>query len=281
MNHPEYTEYKQFENEIRDTLESQYNMCMFNNDFAGAYEVLGKLMAYKLIEKDDARIESNNKTYVKAGIEKSHRFRLDYRRDYGYIPDWLFGQLDYMGTCKCSTIEHWGKRVEGNYEGDTVFPSRVIDIRFTLCNTTRKIENAFDGISSLMKEHTGKVFNRSTLEGLCKNGVYRVYSIEVESSCISSFKNIGYAIIKMGESGINTVLVLQYSSFIGNWLPIKSSIQTIENTIKQLIHSESSFNLAIPCDNALETQRGKVNASNAMDVSRSKLDSEQKDKKGK
>lgn len=268
MNHPDYLEYKQYEEEIKDTLETQYQMAMFSKDFEAAYQTLGSMMEYKVIDRDDPRIESNNKTYSKGGVEKDHRFRFDYRRDYGYIPGWLFGKLEQSRVCKCKSIEHWGKRVEGSYSGDAVFPSRDIEIRISLCTTTKKVSNAFDGINSIMQAEKRK-FNREPLESLCKEGVYRVFNIEVDSTCITSYKTIGYAVVKMGDNGAEITLVIKYDSIIGIWTPINSTIETIKDTLKSMIGG-GKFGLAISPEKAISQQQGMLNASNAMFINKEK-----------
>lgn len=270
MNHSDYLEYKQYEEEIKETLETQYQMAMFNKDFEAAYNTLGSLMAYKLIDRNDPRIENTNKTYSKGGIEKSHRFRLDYRKDYGYIPSWLFGEIELSHICECKSIEHWGKRVEGNYEGDAIFPSRNIELRITICTTTKKVSNAFDNIEKILNAERNQKFKREPLESLCKEGVYRVFNIEVESSCLSSNKIIGYAIAKMGDNGAEVTLVIKYDSIIGNWVPVKSTIGTIQNTLKIMLGGNGKFKIASGMENAINKQQGMLNASNAKYLSNDK-----------
>lgn len=279
--HPDFIEYKNNEAEIKELLDTQYDMAIFNHDYAAAYENLGKMMEYKLIDTDDARIEKNNKTYIKGGIDKGHRFRKDYRKSTSFIPSWLYGELPYRHIVRTSTIEHWGKRVEGNYEGDTVFPSRPIEFEFSLCESTATVSNAFDGMAFIIKMQTGKKLDRTELEELCKAGVYRVYKIDVYGNCINSYRNAGYAIIRMGKT-YECNLFVNYGSLIGNWVGIKQTTELFVNTIKAMLGAEDTkVKVILPMDKAIDEQRGKLNISNNTAVANKKLDSEQDDKNKK
>lgn len=268
MKNVEYLEYKGFEKEIKDTLESQYTMAMYNGDTTAAYEMLGKMMAYKLIDQDDPRIEKTNKSYIKAGIAKDHRFHLDYRKDYNFIPAWLYGNVTASKVINVSTAEHWGKRVEGNYEGDTIFPSRNMALRLRLCQNERAVENAFDGIVKIMQANKLGI-NREEVEKLCKEGVYRVYEINVDDNCLIQYKNIGYTVIKMGNEVPEGTFFINYNSLIGNWLPIKKIISALK-TVQEDMVKESKYRLAINADSAIEQQRGLMDKSNNMTIAMNK-----------
>lgn len=279
--HPDYKEYKKNEEEIKELLDTQFDMAMFNHDYAAAYENLGKLMEYKLIDADDPRIEKNNKTYVKGGIDKAHRFRKDYRKTTGFLPSWLYGELAYHQVIRTSTIEHWGKRVEGNYEGDTVFPSRPIEFEFSLCETSMAVANAFDGMAFIVKKQTGKKLDREELEALCKAGVYRVYKIDVYGNCINAYRNAGYVIIRMGNS-YEANMFINYDSLIGNWVGIKQTAELFANTVRAIVgDTDAKVRVVLPMDKAIETQRNKLNVSNNTAVANKKLATEQEDKKKK
>lgn len=257
----ELQEYKNYEEEVRDTLESQYQMAMFNGDLAGAYATLGKLMEFKLIDVDDARIEKNNKTYAKGGIDPKHRFVHDYRKDTNYIPKWLFGDVKTGETITFTSTPHWGKRVEGNYEGDAYFNARPVGVRISLCNTNKKVENAFDRIDTILGK--SKKFNKAESVELCKAGVHRVYEMEVQGVCASYHKEVGYAIIKMGEQGVDCSLILQYRSLVGNWVNVENAVKAIKDAMRD-IADVKRFATVIKPEKAIAEFNAQVAASNAV-----------------
>lgn len=235
MNHL-IEEYHNFENEVRGMLECQYNAYVVQNNMVEAYETLGKLMAYKLIPFDDPRIEKNNRSLAKYGISSDHRFRLDYRKDKGFMPDWLFGNLIGTGVFQVSTISHRGIRSEMGYIGYTSFGSYMLSIRASLCQSSFMASKAIKRILSNYNKETKKTMKEEPLMTLAKEGVCRIYTFTCESNCINSYKDLGDAVVIADDSGISVKLVPNYESMIGLWVPIEetceSMIRTVENLVK-------------------------------------------------
>lgn len=244
----ELLEYKQFEDEIRDDLEAQYDLCMLNKDLEAAYNTLGKLMEYKLIDKDDPRIDSKNKAFKSAGIDKNHRFRYDYRNANQYMPTWLYGKLGFSRIIECNTISHWGKRVEGKYEGDVIFKSIKLKIRMSLCNNP----GAADSIGYALDKELNA---NGTLRELVNAGVYRVYSVDFYD-CHFTNKNIGYVVVRMTDNGAEGTFFSDYDSLVNNWVPVKDAIMGIGMHMQELIGGPVT--LGIPWDAALTAQAKKL-----------------------
>lgn len=271
MSKQEIAEYKAFTSEIRDTLELQYQMALYNNDLEAAYNNLGKMMEYKVISIDDPRIEKNNRSFKAAGIDKDHRFRYDYRKDTSYLAGWIYGDLEISRSINCNTIEHWGKRVEGNYEGDTTFASFPINVRFHLCTTVKQVNNALEGISKLFKEN-GQNLRMSSISEECTEGVYRIYEIEVNGNCINNFRKFGYILVRMGDNCIECNLILRYASIIGNWLPLDDTIKQIQETARHMCHDGNiKFKTQFDASGARTEQLGMINASKATNDSHDRL----------
>lgn len=257
----ELIEYNEFGEDIKETLESQYALFMLNHDYESAYKTLGKLMAYRLIEPTDPRIKKNNSLFVKGGVDADHRFRLDYRKELSFIPEWYFGDIESYRSFKVRTIAHGGKRVEGNYIGDVVFPSTEMTIRVDFCNTTKQVSNNFEAITKTVKEATGKNFKSEKLLTLCKAGVYRTCRIEVTSSCLARYVELGEAIIRAGERQNEAKLFMRTDSIINNWIPIETVMQEIKSTIDKMMGEGTVYKLALPIDKAIEQQKNLISAS--------------------
>lgn len=253
----EIQEYMGMANEFHAALENQYQLALVNGDIQAAYNVIGDLMAYKLIDETDPRIQKNNTSYTKYGIDKSHRFRLDYRSGVNYIPEWLFGKLQVGKKFNINSVEHIGKRVEGNYSGDTVFPSHVVTISIKQCSTVKQVENAFDEMGNILKAAKSPI-NLNAAYECAKHGVYRVYRIEVEGNCISRFRTIGFAIIAMQASGMVCSLIMKYDSIIENWLQIDEMINMIQKTICTICNNTPVFAYPIDAESSRKSQRGLI-----------------------
>lgn len=258
----EIQEYKQLEAEFKDTLETQFQVAHINQDGETAYNILGELMAFKLIDEDDLRIEKTNKSYSKYGIAKDHRFRLDYRRGISYIPEWLFGRLPLNRSFTVKSIEHMGKRVEGNYSGDAFFPSHSVTIQIKQCNTVKQVENGFEDIERILKASKTKMNLDQALE-CAKQGVYRLYHIEIQGNCISRYKTVGYALIALNEV-YKCSLILRYESITHNWIPVNGVLGEIQNVINGMLSNPAQYAYPIDVKVALDEQKAMLNWSNSL-----------------
>lgn len=253
----ELAEYRKFGEEIKETLESNYYLSIHNKEFDRAYETLGKLMGFKLISADDPRIEKNNKSYIAGGIDKTHRFTLDYRTSLTFIPDWLYGNIKGLHKFKMDTIEHIGKRVEGNYEGDTVFHSHQFVIKIQSCGNNKAVDNTLDDVNKLLTK-AGKKVTLSDIKEMAKSGAYRVFSITAESACIDRFKTMGAIIVKQGDSEIECSLIVNYESLFENWLDIKDFLNKVQLTFNDMAGQKCMFKNMINSKVNIERQSKMV-----------------------
>ena len=252
-------EYKACENELREILESKYNYSLIQNDMVQAYEVLGQLMAYKLISLDDPRIEKNNKSFTKFGIDRDHRFHLDYRTDSGYIPKWLFGNLAESKVFQINTIKHKGVRNELGYIGYTYFQSHALSIRASLCTSKNEASKAAMALCNDYKDETSRTMQTEPLMTLVKEGVCRVYKFTCKTACISAYKDLGTAIINAEGTGISIKIMPNYNSILGLWLPVQETCMAFANMLQKMVNAAenqkaTTVNLIAPFDNAIERQ---------------------------
>lgn len=253
----ELAEYKSYSEDIKETLETNYQLAMLNNDIERAYNVVGDLMSFKLIDATDPRIQKNNKMFQAGGVEKDHRFRLDYRKDAGFIPEWIFGKIDPVRKVQLKTVTHWGKRVEGNYEGDTVFNSHDMHLRISQCSTPRQVENEMESVEKLFKK-LGTLKKLTDMTTMAKHGVYRVFNMEFDGPCVNGYKYVGTIIVRMREDGVECTLVINYESLEYNWVKIQNAINGIKEAFNKMANQECKFRLAIDSKGAIESQNGLI-----------------------
>ena len=258
----EINDYKQLEAEIKEKFEIQYLYAMSNGELGEAYNILGKMMEYRLIDPDDARIEIDNKSFRAAGIDKNHRFLHDYRCDNGYNAPWLYGNLGYSKTIGCDTIEHIGRRVEGAYGGDTVITSSRLKLRVFQCSNRGQAGAAGTILDAELKMN-GKI------RELVEAGVYRIYSIEIKSVCNKFYKHLGYALVKSIDGNIVGTLYPNYDALVQNWLPIKETVLGIGGTIESLINGKVTVGKS--WESAIIEQGKLIENSNNLEKANEKL----------
>lgn len=231
---PIIAEYKEYEKAAAQSLEAAYQMAMIEGDLEKAYNTLGDLMKFKLIDVDDPRIQKNNKMFKAGGIDKDHRFPLDYRRSTTYIPAWLFGELKMIGNAKLTTVEHLGERLENGYSGQTVFNSFDIMLRFRLAGTTKEVENALKMLQNIYKADTGKVPSVDKLKELLVSGVYRIYTIEVNGNCLPTNREIGVVIVSIKDDQVHGRLYINYAALTSLWVRIRDAITAIKQEMSRI-----------------------------------------------
>jgi len=228
----EVKQYEEMRISLASSMEAQYNFFMVTGKMDMAYNILGKLMAYKLISFDDERVDPKNRAYKAAGIDANHRFPLDYRKDTRFIPEWLFADIPMKMNCSMETSKYWGKRVEGNYEGDIVIPERRLDIGINLVNTDRAAAAAAEGVIKMYAE-LGKKLSLAGMQEKVSIGVTRVYEITILSTVLSSYKTLGYVYLSRKENGAFAAKVLLKGKVLLDVrLPIMETYKVIADTIR-------------------------------------------------
>lgn len=250
-------EYKEFENIIKENLEQKYQMEMIQGEVGQAYETLGEMMKFKVLDPDDPRLDNKNKLFKSGGVDPHHRFTFDYRKSTSYMPAWLFGVLKTTGIMHNSTIEHIGTRLENGYSGDTVFKSFDIRFRARLCSNTKEVVDTIENIAKLYFKLTGKKAGTTNLMELCKAGVYRIYKLEVEGNCISQYRNVGYVVIMVKDGNIHSNMFINYESLINLWVSIKDFTRSLTELLKDIAGCVT-FSYAVKADRYINQQEGLV-----------------------
>ena len=187
--------YKNYETDLASTLEAQYNFLILSERPEEACDVLGRLMAFKLIDRWDERLNKKYKPFKNAGIITENRFKYDLRTDSNYLPEWLFADIPYRFGTKLKSFGHMGQRVEGEYSCDTVFPDKDLDVEFRILNTSKSAQTAVENIAKLYLEETGKALNVRSLMEEVEVGFSRVYEISILNNVVNGYKVLGYLVM--------------------------------------------------------------------------------------
>lgn len=273
---PEVAEYKDMENVMRENIEQQYAYNMFVGDFVAAHENVKSLMEYRLITKDDPRTDKNTKIFGnKVNTKDPNNWgQFDYRRNpyADFLPKYLFCDLRYYVMFKANTYEHWGKRVEGVYEGDVKMGANSKTFRMSLVNTPKTVRDAIDEVSSIIKANGKNISNVAELKEMATAGVLRIYKIEVTGDIQTKYRTFGYVMLKMNNSGAMVArAVLKYEAMYNNWVDIKEFVANLENAVNNISQTAIKFNVLTDPTKALERQASMLGASMAQDKAFEKL----------
>ena len=257
----EILEYNEIAEEMRQTLESQFNYQIMTGDKIGAHETVKKMMEYGVIDKNDPRCQPGCPMFMGSdGVntkDPSTWGYFDYRRkdNAGFIPRYIFCNISNYFIIETTTLEHWGKRVEGNYEGDIKINPAPVKIRVDQMNTQIKAKRAMEDIRDLFKSK-GTDFPKydDTLE-MVKAGVVRVLTIEFLGNIISRYRTIGYVLIKMDNNGCMTArVIIKYESLYNSWVSIEEFIRNIENALHNMVSSDITIGYVFNPKSDIEKQ---------------------------
>lgn len=208
-------------------LEVLYNMHICAGEVEEAYEVLGTLMKYRLIEKNDPRLDKSFKLFKNAGISPNHRFLYDYRRDYNYIAQSIYFECPRQFKFKLIGEKHWGKRIEGNYEGDVIVPEKVMEFSAKQVNTTITVQRALEEISKIYKETFNKNVNLKNVLAELLDGESKLYQISLCSEYNAVYRELGYILFYVGTESIVAKIILNHKRVKGNYIDLLEAYKII------------------------------------------------------
>lgn len=268
----EIQEYKEFAEEMRQTLESQFNYQIMTGDKIGAHETVKKMMEYGVIDKDDARCQPGCPMFGgSGGVNTKDRQTwgyFDYRRkdNIGFIPRYLFCNLDNYSIINMNNLEHWGKRVEGNYEGDVKIGSSPIKIRISQANFHNMAKRMMEDIRDIFKAKGTTFPNFEEMLEMVDNGVVRVFNIEFLGNIISRYRTIGFILVKMDNSGNMTArVVLKYESLYNSWVSIEEFMRNLESAIHHMVSADISIGYIFNPKADIEHQANMIKNSSLND----------------
>ena len=234
---PEVIEYNDLRNELLEFLEQQYNYNMLIGEKSAAHENVKTMMEYCLIDRNDPRTSVKTKLFspdVKVNDPSVWGIR-DYRRadSSGYIASYLYATLAHHKSFIVPVIEHWGKRVEGNYEGDIKVKATFMQLRMTEAFTEIQAERTLEDIRLLLKEQGFTLPQYEELAYLAKKGIVRLYRVDANANVLNKYRKMAYVLIKMNANGnLESKMVINYESLYSTWIDIEAFITSFTEAIK-------------------------------------------------
>lgn len=269
--------YKECEVELASKLEAHYQLLMFNKRYEEAVDVLGRLMAFKLIDRWDERLDKKYKPFKQAGISTEDRFKYDLRKDSNYSPEWLFADIPHYFGTTLRALGHMGKRVEGEYSCDMVYPEKELEIAFRLLNTPRSAKDAIESIGKTYLEETGKKLNVAALAEEAEVGFARVYEISISNNVVNGYKIMGYVVLVKSiiDGNFHGKLMMKYKVFKHLFVDIVTAQRLFAATIKDSLNMGENLKLG----SIMDTRKAAAEQTKIIKEDRDKLHKYKMDKK--
>lgn len=276
MSKQDIFDYKELEDSLRDSLESEFNYHMVLGDYNRAHEILLNLMEYKLIPSDDPRCSPKTKIFIGVDVGNGDNWgRLDYRRKNGvnFMPKYLLCDLAISTGFDVTVLEHWGKRVEGNYSGDIKVESYNLRVRMSLVNDKKNVSDTVEKIAKLIEQinPTTKA-NVELMKEEALTGVVRIYSLDVIGNILAKYRNLGYVTVKMGGNGeMKATVFAKYEAMYNSWIDIKEFDSKVAERVQYCVSRDVSVKNKFNASEALSIQASMCGQSKQKDEDAKKL----------
>lgn len=223
---------KQMRAAKKNELEAEYLKCITESDSEGACKIVGTLISYHLIEKNDDRIQKNSELFRKYKAEMER-----YTERFKTAPDWIVIRLPNSMRSEMVMEQHHGKRVEGVYTGDVIFPKRQINLVMRNLTGMRAIQNELEDFEKNYSTSIKKQkLTRDYIEAF-ESGEKALYKIEVESGVSFRTPHIGAVVIsyKQNEQLVQAAILLNHEVLKSNYILIKPTYQRLRTDINKVI----------------------------------------------
>jgi hypothetical protein len=252
----------------RKELEAKYVQYRAHNDLAKAFNTVKELASYHMIDHSDGRL--GNKSAMAEERADLHQQALNALRQ---TPEFSVIKLPYSIKSSITIEEHWGKRVEGVYEGDVIFPGRDLELTITKIGQPKAVENSVSAMEKDLAAIRGK---KRAVHGYMEKfaeGDSAIYKINTASGVSFRHPNIGYATVTYvnGNDTIQVAIVLRHDILKEQFIMVKQAYSNILLAFKKALNKEckaDNFKLSIisfvPPDtmNAIDRQQREALAVN-------------------
>lgn len=204
-----------------DAAMAMYAAGKLTNDMNMMIRGMRQMTEYKVItDAKDKRL----KEFEKA-TEKSVFFRRDPRKLANYSRKFVYGDYSNSVEFDVATTEHVGKRIEGNYEGDTNVASRDIRVEVTEIISSPSIKAAVNSIDKLLAKDGKK--SPANLHSSIMSGERAIF--EVRTRDVLAKQHFGYVLLtRKGLSGLALTYLVDRDSL--NEVHIKA--KRLEGAVK-------------------------------------------------
>lgn len=281
MSKADIQEYLDFSEEIRDQLETSYQVEMFNCEYEKAHEIVKKLMEYKMIDPNDQRVSTKTKIFQGTiehpgvNVKSPESWGVyDYRKiGTDFLPRYLYCQLRDYSILNLDVLTHWGKRVEGGGEGDVKISGFKHRLRMALVNKSQAVKNVIQEMVKLAKSQNTPIANPDLLLEESLVGCMRIYQITAMTPVEAYYNNFGYILVKMGDDGAMQARVLpNYKSILATWVAIPQYMSQLSKAIHEVIQDNDIYiEYITPPDEYGRQQAGMIKYSNETEESRKRI----------
>lgn len=266
MNKSDYIEIR---NELCSQLELMYQQAILGGNADIAEDCLYKLMSYHAIERGDSRIK-------KPKVNEQYAI-YDYRRTdmIGMLPKCVFYDVAATGF-NIGTIEHWGKRVEGNYSGDIRIEKNSVHIRVSPAQFKGEAEKDIAELNKILQHSGIKPIDAKRIIEEIELGMTKVFHAEISGHAISKYKTLAIGLCKLDNSG-NPIMALavKYEAVYNSWIDVAEFNAAVSEAMAKCLSCNVEVKLGNAPDKAIETQKNMMSVTKVMDDKRARLVAEE------
>lgn len=221
-------------NELRESLngdlETQYSYLMTTGNVDEAYKTFLRLMDYGFINYGDERANPKTKMFkTKEHLidctKSSNWATRDFRREVGvsYVPKQIIGDFNFQYALLEESLGHWGKRVEGNYEGDIYMDKTPRKVLVKMLTTKKAVKNAIDDIKNICKKRSISPKGMDDILDEALLGMDTIYEVTVDGNVMNGYKTLGYVVYRLASDGCsyNGFTIMRYKEAAEIWLNIQ------------------------------------------------------------
>lgn len=240
--------YNELRENLKDDLNSRFNMLLALGQNQEAYNILGELMRFGLISKDDERLSDKYmRAFKKAGVDIKRRFDKDMRKyDNGnsapeFLPDNLFEkEIPLDVTVTLTSKRHWTKRRELQYIGDIVSDERDITCQFALAKTSATVKRAIEDICKVYLEEKHKSLTMNTYKENM-TGQQKIYRIVLGNGQHFLANEFGFVIIDTFANGVIYITIVMRDKLLyDRYIPIKQTYERVLDAITSCLDIEAN-----------------------------------------
>ena len=210
---------------------TKYGAAVAEDDMKKAYNILGKLMKYHMLDTGDKILsKANLKKFEKAGIDEDHRFEKDYRRDAEFLPANLFYDVPNYTTVDIVSEAHWGKRVELVYEGDIIVPEKTYSFDIREQVRPGSAFRALNSMKSMYKQESTFDLNVNW-EGAIESGNSKIYEVTLGNGQHFVFNVLGYVCVHISNKRARLNILLSNSNMIKTHINIKKAYDIVAGAL--------------------------------------------------
>lgn len=218
----------------KNNLLKVYNESLEKEEYTKAYNVLRKLMKYRMIPLEDEAVSEKSLRELEtlAGVKESTSL-WDYRRKdaLDILPESILfnspTKVDISVLCR----EHWGKRRELKYQGDYIVPEKRLRYDIRVKSTEATANGAVAGMCSMYNRLSGLELKNDFMEAALE-GRNRIYSIDLANDLSFKIITLGYMVVGHNSFGRPLIRVIMDNAEMENqFIDIKDTYEIVKEAM--------------------------------------------------